>query len=32
MVAARRLDPSETGLVAEGPDARDVLAVMRTYA
>lgn len=32
MVAARRLDPSETGLVAEGPDARDVLALMRTYA
>lgn len=32
MVAARRVDPSQTGLVAEGPDARDVLSLVRTYA
>ena len=32
LVAARRLDPADTGLVAEGPDAQDVLALVRTYA
>lgn len=32
LVAARRMDPSDTGLVAEGPDARAVLALVRTYA
>lgn len=32
LVAARRLDPSETGLTAEGADAEDVLRVVRTYA
>ena len=31
LVAARRLEPSETGLRAEGPDAEDVLALVRTY-
>lgn len=32
LVAARRLDPAETGLSAEGPDAGDVLSLVRTYA
>ena len=32
LVAARRLDPSETGLTAEGADAGEVLKVVRTYA
>jgi uncharacterized protein (TIGR03084 family) len=32
LVAARRLDPAETELVAEGPDADRVLALVRTYA
>jgi uncharacterized protein (TIGR03084 family) len=32
LVAARRVDPGATGLAAEGPDADDVLALMRTYA
>lgn len=32
LVAARRLDPAQTSLVAEGPDAHDVLALVRTYA
>jgi uncharacterized protein (TIGR03084 family) len=32
LVAARRVDPAETGLVAEGPDARAVLELVRTYA
>ena len=32
LVAARRVDPAATGLVAEGPDAEDVLALVRTYA
>ena len=32
LVAARRLDPADTGLSAEGPDADDVLALVRTYA
>jgi uncharacterized protein (TIGR03084 family) len=31
-VAARRLDPSATALVGEGPDAEAVLALVRTYA
>jgi len=31
-VAARRIDPSETTLVGEGPDVDDVLALVRTYA
>jgi uncharacterized protein (TIGR03084 family) len=32
LVAARRLEPSATSLRAEGPDAADVLALVRTYA
>ena len=32
LVAARRLDPADSGLEAEGPDAHDVLALVRTYA
>lgn len=32
LVAARRLEPADTGLSAEGPDADDVLALVRTYA
>ncbi|MDQ1465923.1 MAG: hypothetical protein QOH10_338 [Actinomycetota bacterium] len=31
-VAARRVDPAETGLVATGPDAAAVLRLVRTYA
>jgi uncharacterized protein (TIGR03084 family) len=31
-VAARRVDPADTALVAEGPDADAVLALVRTYA
>jgi uncharacterized protein (TIGR03084 family) len=31
-VAARRIDPAATTLVGEGPDAVDVLALVRTYA
>jgi uncharacterized protein (TIGR03084 family) len=31
-VAARRVDPSATSLRGEGPDAGDVLALVRTYA
>ncbi len=31
-VAARRIDPSVTALIGEGPDAEDVLAYVRTYA
>jgi uncharacterized protein (TIGR03084 family) len=31
-VAARRVDPSSTGLVAEGPDGATVLSLVRTYA
>jgi hypothetical protein len=31
-VAARRLDPSSTSLRGNGPDAADVLALVRTYA
>ena len=31
-VAARRLDPAATALAGEGPDAGDVLALVRTYA
>lgn len=31
-VAARRLDPADSGLTATGPDAQDVLALVRTYA
>jgi hypothetical protein len=31
-VAARRLEPSATSLTGEGPDADDVLALVRTYA
>ena len=32
LVAARRVDPSATGLVGEGPDADAVLELIRTYA
>jgi uncharacterized protein (TIGR03084 family) len=32
MVAARRVDPRDTGLRAEGPDAGGVLELVRTYA
>jgi hypothetical protein len=32
LVAGRRRAPSETGLVAEGPDADGVLELVRTYA
>jgi uncharacterized protein (TIGR03084 family) len=32
LVAARRLEPSATRLRAVGPDAEDVLALVRTYA
>lgn len=32
LVAARRLEPSATGLEASGPDAEAVLALVRTYA
>jgi uncharacterized protein (TIGR03084 family) len=32
LVAARRANPSETGLTAEGADAGTVLALVRTYA
>jgi uncharacterized protein (TIGR03084 family) len=31
-VAARRVDPAETGLVGTGPDAGAVLRLVRTYA
>jgi hypothetical protein len=31
-VAARRVDPAETDLVATGPDATEVLRLVRTYA
>jgi uncharacterized protein (TIGR03084 family) len=31
-VASRRVAPSETGLVGDGPDAANVLAVVRTWA
>jgi len=31
-VAARRVEASATSLRGEGPDAADVLALMRTYA
>jgi len=32
LVAARRLDPSASALTAQGPDADDVLRLVRTYA
>jgi uncharacterized protein (TIGR03084 family) len=32
LVAARRLDPADSALTAEGPDAADVLALVRTFA
>ena len=32
LVAARRVDPAETGLEGEGPDAAAVLELVRTYA
>lgn len=32
LVAARRLDPAESTLTATGPDADQVLALLRTYA
>jgi uncharacterized protein (TIGR03084 family) len=32
LVAARRVDPGETGLTGEGPDAEAVLRLVRTYA
>lgn len=31
-VAARRLDPADSGLTATGPDAQSVLELVRTYA
>ena len=31
-VAARRIDPAETSLTGDGPDAAHVLALVRTYA
>jgi uncharacterized protein (TIGR03084 family) len=31
-VAARRLDPADSGLTATGPDGQGVLALVRTYA
>ena len=31
-VAARRVDPASTALVAKGPDGADVLRLVRTYA
>ena len=31
-VAARRIEPDATGLVGHGPDAADVLRLVRTYA
>jgi uncharacterized protein (TIGR03083 family) len=31
-VAARRVDPDATSLRGDGPDASDVLALVRTYA
>jgi uncharacterized protein (TIGR03084 family) len=32
LVAARRREPADTGLAAEGPDADEVLELVRTYA
>jgi uncharacterized protein (TIGR03084 family) len=32
LVAARRVDPATTSLSGDGPDAADVLALVRTYA
>jgi uncharacterized protein (TIGR03084 family) len=32
LVAARRLDPADSGLGGEGPDLADVLELVRTYA
>jgi len=32
LVAARRVDPADTGLIGEGPDADAVLELVRTYA
>ena len=32
LVAGQRADAADTGLVAEGPDASDVLALVRTFA
>ena len=32
MVAGRRVDPNDTDLVGDGPDARAVLELVRTYA
>jgi hypothetical protein len=32
LVAARRLDPAESALTATGPDAGQVLTLLRTYA
>jgi uncharacterized protein (TIGR03084 family) len=32
LVAARRIDPADTGLEGEGPDATAVLELVRTYA
>jgi hypothetical protein len=32
LVAARRVEPSATGLEGEGPDAAAVLELVRTYA
>jgi hypothetical protein len=31
-VAARRIDPADTGLTGEGPDVASVLELVRTYA
>jgi hypothetical protein len=32
LVAARRVEPNETALTGEGPDADAVLELVRTYA
>ena len=32
LVAGQRADAADTGLVAEGPDAEGVLALVRTFA
>jgi uncharacterized protein (TIGR03084 family) len=32
LVAARRVDPADTGLTADGPDGQAVLALIRTWA
>ena len=32
LVAGQRADAADTGLVAEGPDGAEVLALVRTFA